>query len=142
MPCVKKFQMHLFIFIVLIGLASLGIQSAAQQQKPANPQLPDPNSETQPQRPDSAQPAPKTQNEPASEAHAPGQVSSETKQTFSGRIVKSKDQFVLKDKSSNNTYKLDRQDIAKQYRGKDVKVSGTLDSANNTIRVSTIEPLS
>lgn len=140
MPCVKKFQMHLFT--VLIGLVSWGIQSAAQQQKPANPQLPDPNSETQPQRPDNAQPAPKTQNEPAAEANAPGQVSPDAKRTFSGRIVKSKDQFVLKDRSNNNTYKLDRQDIAKQYQGKDVKVSGTLDSADNTIHVSTIEPLS
>jgi hypothetical protein len=46
---------------------------------------------------------------------------------------------VLKEKSSNNTYKLDRQDIAKQYKGKDVRVSGTLDSSDNTIRVAPIE---
>jgi Protein of unknown function (DUF5818) len=140
MPCAKILKMRLFT--VVLVLAFLGIPSAAQRQKPANPQLPDPNSETQPQGPDSAQPAsPKTKNEPASEANPPGQVSSETKQTFSGRIVKSKDQFVLKDRSSNNTYKLDRQDIAKQYEGKDVKVAGTLDSSDNTIRVSAIEPL-
>ena len=141
MPCTRIVKMCLFT--VLVGLASLGIPSAAEQQKPGNPQLPDPNSVSQPQRPESAQPAsPRTQNEPASEATAPGQVSSETKQTFSGRIVKSKDQFVLKDRSTNHTYKLDRQDIAKQYQGKDVKVAGTLDSSDNTIRVSTIEPLS
>jgi hypothetical protein len=140
MPCAKILKMRLFT--VVLGLAFLGIPSAAQQQKPANRQLPDPNSETQPPRPDSAQPASqKTKNEPASEAHAPGQVSSETKQTFSGRVVKSKDQFVLKDRSTNNTYKLDRQDIARQYEGKDVKVAGTLDSSDNTIRISTIEPL-
>jgi hypothetical protein len=48
---------------------------------------------------------------------------------------------VLQDRSSNNTYKLDRQDIARQYEGKDVKVAGTLDSSDNTIRVSAIKPL-
>ena len=121
--------LNISLLTVLLGLTS----SAAQQRKPANPQLPDPNSETQPQRTESAQ--------PASERNAPGRVSSEAKQTFSGRIVKSKAEFVLKEKSRYVTYKLDRQDIAKQYDGKDVRVSGSLDSSDNTIRVSTIEPL-
>ena len=40
------------------------------------------------------------------------------------------------------TYKLDRQDLASQYENKDVKITGTLDSSDNTIRVSTIEPTS
>ena len=48
---------------------------------------------------------------------------------------------MLKVRSSNNTYKLDRQDLAKQYNGRDLRVSGILDSSDNTIRVSRIEPL-
>jgi hemolysin activation/secretion protein len=131
------------VLVLLFSLVFAAIQLTAQQQKPGNPQLPDPNSETQPQRPESAQPAsPNTQKQPAPKPTAPGQVSSETKQNFTGRIVKSKDQFVLKDRSSNNIYQLDRQDLAKPYEGKDVKVAGTLDTSENTIRVFSIEPLS
>ena len=52
MSFAKMFNISLVTF--LLGLASLGIQSAAQGRKPANPQLPDPNSETQPQPTESA----------------------------------------------------------------------------------------
>ena len=60
-------------------------------------------------------------------------------QTFSGKIVKSKGGLALKDEASNTTYKLDNEDQAKQYAGKSVKVTGTMDPATNTIHVANIE---
>jgi flagellar basal body-associated protein FliL len=61
-------------------------------------------------------------------------------QTFTGKIVKSGEKFVLKDTASKTTYQLDDQEKAKEYAGKSVKVSGTLDASTSMIRVSNIEP--
>jgi flagellar basal body-associated protein FliL len=61
-------------------------------------------------------------------------------QTFTGKIAKSGGKLVLKNGVTKSTYMLDDQDRAKQFEGKDVKVTGTLDEAANTIRVATIEP--
>jgi Protein of unknown function (DUF5818) len=122
------------------------IAAGAQQQKPPNPQLPDPNSQTQ-QQPGGPSPSPPAAqssqggSQVGAQENGQGPISSQTEQTFMGRIVKSKDGFVLKARSSGTTYKLDRQDIAKQYEGKDVRVTGTLDRSDETIRVSAIEPL-
>jgi hypothetical protein len=69
-------------------------------------------------------------------------------QTFVGTIGKSHGQEVLKsgyatgNPKSKSTYKLDDQEKAKQYSGKNVKVTGTLDSSTNTIHVSDIQPAS
>jgi len=61
-------------------------------------------------------------------------------QTFSGKIVKSKGGgLALKDEATNTTYKLDNEDQAKQYTGKSVKVTGTVEPATNTIHVANIE---
>ena len=60
--------------------------------------------------------------------------------TFTGKIVKAAGKLVLQDTMSNATYQLDDQDKAKQFVGKDVKVTGTLDAANGLIRVTAIEP--
>lgn len=126
-----------------------GIPLAAQQQKPANPQLPDPNSKSEQQpsatTPSGSQSTPsssQSSSQASSETNGQGQISSQNQQTFIGRIAQSGDRFVLKDSKSNTTYRLDRQDIAKQYAGKEVRVTGTLDTSDNTIRVSTMEPLS
>ena len=69
-------------------------------------------------------------------------------QTFMGTIGKSKDNLVLKsgyatkDPNAKTTYKLDDQEKAQQYVGKNVKITGTLDASTNTIHVSDIEPAS
>jgi len=62
-------------------------------------------------------------------------------QTFTGKIVKAGDKYVLK-VSGNTTYQLDGQSGAKQYEDQDVRVIGTLDADSNTIRVVKIELLS
>ncbi|MBZ5563516.1 MAG: hypothetical protein LAP13_13985 [Acidobacteriia bacterium] len=61
-------------------------------------------------------------------------------QTFTGKIAQVDGHYVLQDMSSNTNYKLDNEDKAKQFDGKNVKVIGTLDSSSNTIHVSDIEP--
>ena len=60
-------------------------------------------------------------------------------QTFVGKITKSKGGVTLKDSATNSSYKLDNATQAKQYAGKTVKVTGTLDPATNTIHVANIE---
>ncbi len=59
--------------------------------------------------------------------------------SFIGKVTKSGENLVLKDSASKSTYKLDDQDRAKSFEGKDVKVMGTLDAATGTIRVVSIE---
>ena len=59
-------------------------------------------------------------------------------QTFSGTIVKAGDAYVLRD-SSGATYRLDDSAKAAQFEGKQVKVTGTLDSETKTIHVQSIE---
>jgi hypothetical protein len=46
--------------------------------------------------------------------------------------------FVLKT-SDNMTYQLDDQARAKEYEGKQVQVTGSLDSGSNTIKVQDIK---
>jgi uncharacterized protein YdeI (BOF family) len=59
--------------------------------------------------------------------------------TFTGTIMKTGDQFVFTDESSKSSYQLDDQQSASKFDGKKVKIIGTLDASNNTIRVQSIE---
>jgi hypothetical protein len=77
---------------------------------------------------------------PSAQSPAPNAGQSEQQvQTFTGRIAKSKGNFVLKDQASNTAYQLDNADQAKQFVGKNVKVTGSLDPSTNMIHVSNIE---
>ena len=51
--------------------------------------------------------------------------------------MKSGDKYVLK--TDTGTYQIDAQDKAKQFEGKQVKVSGNLDKATSTLRVTDIQ---
>ena len=75
----------------------------------------------------------------AGQSQSSAQSAQAQPQTFTGKIVKSKGGLALKDEASNTTYKLDNEDQAKQYAGKSVKVTGTMDPATNTIHVANIE---
>jgi hypothetical protein len=63
-------------------------------------------------------------------------------QTFVGQVVKAKNgQYaLLVDKYAGKGYYLDDRQKAEQYKGQNVKVTGTLDVANATIRVAEIQP--
>ena len=100
--------------IVLFALSLAGIPFLAQQR---------PNNQQQTiQSPDQAATSPSQQT-----------------QSFMGRITKSKEGYVLRDESSSVTYKLDSEEQAKAYLGKNVKIVGTLDPATSTIHVLSIE---
>jgi len=80
-----------------------------------------------------------------SAAQQPGQPSGEQnsaseQKTFMGKILKTGDKLVLSDSENKTTYQLDDQQKAEEYINKNVKVTGVLDAATGTIRVSAIEP--
>lgn len=60
-------------------------------------------------------------------------------QVFTGQITQANGQYVLT--AGDLTYSLDNQNKAKEFDGKQVKVTGTLDATTNTIRVEKIEAL-
>ena len=60
-------------------------------------------------------------------------------QSFSGKIAKDKGKLVLKDHSGTK-YQLDDQDKAKQFAGKEVTITGSVDTASNTIHIQDINP--
>jgi hypothetical protein len=107
-------------------LATLALAAAmfpaafAQQDQPARPSSPDPQ----------------TQSTPAPDTSADTQ----TQKSFSGTVVKMDKQYVLK--TDTATYQLDDQAKAKRFSGKQVTVNGTLDQSTSMIRVSDIQPAS
>ncbi len=54
-----------------------------------------------------------------------------------GTVVKDASAYVLK--AGNDKYLLDRQNQVKNYKGRDVKIMGTLDKTRNLIHVEKIE---
>ena len=79
--------------------------------------------------------------------HYPGsqpQAKQEQQQTqvFEGQIeqLKGGQYALVTNKSTNAGHYLDDQAKAKEFAGKNVKVTGTLDVATNTIHVTDIEP--
>lgn len=59
--------------------------------------------------------------------------------SFSGIIARNGDRFILQDDTNRVSYNLDDQQTAGKFDGKKVRVTGTLDASNNTIRVTAIE---
>jgi len=72
---------------------------------------------------------------------ASGEATTREAKTFTGRVVKEDGQIVLKDPVTKVSYKLDDTAKARQYIGKQVKVTGKLDLNTNTIELNRIEPL-
>jgi hypothetical protein len=72
----------------------------------------------------------------------PQQAQSDADKTsvFTGKVMEAKGQLVLMDTATKATYVLDDQEKAKPFKGKTVKVTGTLEAASNTIHISNIEP--
>ena len=106
---------------LLVSLAGIPLYGQAGQQ----PASQDPAAQSQPAQPQTSMSEQSNQSQQA--------------QTFMGKIDKSKGDLVLKD-DAGTTYKLDNADQAKEFIGKKVKVTGTLDAASNTIHVASIEP--
>ena len=118
----NKFLLRLSL-AAAVTTSMLALNSMANAQQATTPQ----DSQT----PTAAQSQTAPQNDMA--------PSSAESKPFTGTIVKEKGKLVLKDSSTNTSYKLDDQDKAKQYEGKQVKVNGKLDMNSNVIHVDSIE---
>jgi len=122
----KKFLLHFSlataVCILTLSLApSVHAQQADQDQAPTTTQQPQQNEAQMP---------------------SSGDTTTHEAKAFSGRIVKENGEFVLKDPVAKISYKLSDPAKAKQYVGKQVKVTGKLDIDSNTIAVDSIELLS
>jgi hypothetical protein len=130
----KKFLLHfsLATAVTLLTLAlgpSMHAQQADQDPAPTTAHQPDPAA-SQPQQQNQAQ-------MPSS-----GDTATQDAKAFTGRIAKENGELVLKDPVTKVSYKLSDPAKAKQYVGKQVKVTGKLDVSSNTIQVEGIEPIS
>jgi hypothetical protein len=131
----KKLLPHFSLVIVAVIVAAVltlaqppSIHAQQADQSPAS---------TIPKEADAA-----AQQQNEAQMPASGEATTQEAQTFSGRIVKEKGELVLQDPVTKVSYKLDEPGKAKQYMGKQVKVTGKLDMDSNTIHVKGIEPVS
>ena len=128
----NKFLLHFSFVVAIVLTLALGPLAQAQQadhdRASATPQQVDPSTSQQ------------QQNE--AQMPASGDTTTHEAQTFTGRIVKEKDELVLKDPVTKVIYKLDDSAKAQQYVGTQVKVTGKLEMNSNTIRVEGIKPIS
>jgi uncharacterized protein YdeI (BOF family) len=127
----KKFLLHfsLATAVTLLTLAiapSMFAQQSDQDPAPATPQ----------------QAAAQQQQQNEAQMPSSGDTKTHEAKAFTGRIAKENGELVLKDSVTKVSYKLDDPAKAKQYVGKQVKVTGKLDMNSNTIQVEGIEPLS
>ncbi len=111
---------RLLSIVALVGLSGLGASLSAQQ-TPSTPGQPD--SMPQQQQTDATNPQ-------------------QSARSFEGKIAKMGDQLVLQENSTKTAYKLDDQDKAKQFVGRDVRVMATVDVSANTLHVVDIIPVS
>jgi len=92
-----------------------------------------------------AQQTPSTQSpssqDPMPQAQADAPNGQQSARSFEGRIAKSGDKLVLRESSTKASYQLDDQSKAKQFQGKDVMVTATLDSSTNTLHVVDISAM-
>jgi hypothetical protein len=111
--------------------AGLTCMSALAQSAPTPSQ--DPSQGPAPTQPSQSQPSQATPS--SSDSTSQGQA-------FTGTIVKGSDGYMLQDDTNKTSYKLDNEKIAKKFNGKNVKVTGTLDSTSNTIHVTDVQAAS
>jgi hypothetical protein len=131
----KRLLLHLLLatavtFLALALEPSMQGQGGDQDPAVTTPrQHPDPSAGQQPQQNDTQMPS-------------SGDTTTQEAKTFTGRIVKENGEVVLKDPIAKISYKFDKPAKAKQYMGKEVKVTGKLDMNSNTIKIASIELLS
>jgi hypothetical protein len=122
----KNYFIRGSVLALTLGVASMG-SLFAQDAKPAQ------------NDPQAAQPS---QAQPAQNDAQASPTSAQTSKEFTGTIVKEKGAMMLKDAASNVSYKVDDDSKVKDFEGKQVKVTGTLDSSTNVIHVDSIQVIS
>jgi hypothetical protein len=113
--------------------------SDPQSNQTASQQADEDRNSTAPRKADPAAVPPQQSNE--GQIPASGEATTEEAKTFSGTVIKENGQLILKDPVTKVSYKFDDPSKAKQYVGKQVKVTGKLGLNSNTIRIETIEVL-
>jgi hypothetical protein len=133
---------RLLSIVAMLGLVGLGMNLSAQQTPSSQSSQSSSSSSSQTpssQQPDNSTQTPSSQQPDNSSMPQSSQTSTPSSQqsakSFEGKIQKSGDKLVLQDSASGTSYQLDDQDKAKQFEGKNVKVTGTVDSASNTLHV-------
>jgi hypothetical protein len=122
---VKKIQFALSTMLPVMALtAALCLASQPTLAQSASDPSRNPTTQQQPMHPDDQTPA-----------------SASSEKTFNGKIVKSGDKLVLRAADSKTTFQLDDQQKAQGFLNKSVKVTGVLDAATGTIRVTAIDPV-
>jgi hypothetical protein len=106
----------LFTMILLVPLSGIGLQVAAQQPR---------------------QDADQSSSQPQQQTNASSQQSA---QTFQGKIARADEQLVFWDPSSQTAYQVDDQSKVAPYEGKNVKLTGTVDTKTNTLHVVDVAP--
>jgi lipoprotein-anchoring transpeptidase ErfK/SrfK len=117
--------------VVAAEMSSAIVWSETQTAQPVSADKATPTPDQQQQAPDSPSATP-TQT-----SGAQAQSDSAT-QTFTGTIVRIGDKYVLKT-TDNMTYQLDDSDKAKEFEGKQVKVTGGLDTKAKLIHIQNVE---
>jgi hypothetical protein len=114
-----------------LAMQQLIAWSRMQKPQPAPQPLPAPDTPI-------PQPAPQPQQakEPAN-----SQNQQTPTQSFTGKIVKDGNNYVLK-VTNSTAYQLDAESDVKEYENHDVKIVGELDTKSNTIHIVKIELLS
>jgi Protein of unknown function (DUF5818) len=130
----KGFLLHFSLAATVAVLTLALVPSMLAQQADQDP------APTTPHQPDQAAAQQQQQNE--AQMPSSGDTTTHDAKAFTGRIVKENGQLVLKDPVTKVSYKLSDPAKAKQYVGKQVKVTGRLDMNSNTIQMDDIEPLS
>jgi hypothetical protein len=77
-------------------------------------------------------------NQPS--AQPQGEQQQQEGQTFKGTVIKAGENFLLKEDGNDTSYRLDDPEKVKEYEGKVVTVTGTLEKETNTIHVAKLEP--
>ena len=116
----------------LVAFALASTAHGQQADEDRTPVTPHPSQATTPPQP------------PKHDASAPRSDDSQTQEvlSFTGRVIKEQGQLVLHDPVTKMSYQFDDPAKAKQYLGRQVRVTGRLAMKSNTIHVEGIEPLS
>jgi Protein of unknown function (DUF5818) len=107
--------------IAVVAIFGWAMVTWAQQTPSTTPTMPDPAGSTPEQETDTANPH-------------------QSARSFEGRIAKSGGRLVLEDRAAQTSYKLDDQDKARKYLGKNVKVMATMDARSDLLHVIDIVP--
>lgn len=118
-------------------LPALGLAGALAFSGVMFAQTPQQRPQQQPGQQPSTHPGQQPGTEPGTEMHH-GTMQNQVK-TYTGKVNKKGSTYVLELPSQKTYYILSDQKKAESFEGKNVKVTGSLDAATNTINVQTIE---